>query len=128
MMRLYRHIIKKSNVRRLYAAALLLFLFIALGSRAIHHAHSHDDSRVTIPSVHSYQQHDMDCAPVVHCEHSHDSKFPGFQDQSSPYVLVPIDTLTIDRPAKTVVPAMEFVQSPIDLRSLSTPDPPPKNS
>ena len=114
----------------MYAAAFLVIICCGIGSRSFMHAHSHDTTTDSMPTVHAYGHHDdADCAPVVNClDHGHDSNPSNLHDESSQHVvLVPVEPLVllsivdVDGPVKSK--SVRF-----DQIALSTPSLPPKHS
>jgi hypothetical protein len=128
-MLLFGGTIKQKNIRRLYSSAFLLIMLCALSSQAFHHTHTHNGTSHRVSAEHMYAPGgDEDCAQVVSCDHSHDSKMPGFfMDDPGPYALVPLESVALISMTKAVEPiGSETVR--FDLRALSTPFPPPKHS
>ena len=128
-MQLCRHTIRKRVLRRSYASVFVLIMLCALGSQAFHHTHSHNGTSHLVPAEHMYAPGgDLDCAQMVSCHHSHDSKMPGFfMDESNHYVLFPLETVTLI-PMTQVAQAVDPEDLRFDLRTLSVQFPPPKHS
>lgn len=104
-----------------------MLLVASLGSQALSHAHSHDVTSEVNNTVHSASHHDEDCNPVIDCDEPHDTNTSNFHFESSHYVLVQLDLLSIDTSFSTGA-IIDRDETRHDDLSLSTPFPPPKHS
>jgi hypothetical protein len=126
----YRNLLKRKNVRRLKAAAFLLFLFCEVGGHASLDAHEHGAFIEPAQTVHaSFVQPDEHCEFSITCEDDsrHDPDSPNLQDQSSHHdalVATHCINFAINRKEAELITSVSEL---LTFRSVGPPFHPPKH-
>jgi hypothetical protein len=127
----YRKLIKKRNIRWLYALAFMFILFCEVGSHAMLDSHGHDEmshSSTTADAEFDHHDHECECAVACDEDSQPDPHSPNLPDQSSHHdVLVPSYYFSFLSNVKEVE-HITTVSLRHDLDALSLPFLPPKHS